>query len=529
MRKMRDKGYAGVSIDSTKTDSSVMQVYIYIGEPIATLYIMNGNVSEGVLADARMRSLQQPQEISMAEVATIEKKLLRSAENNGYPFAEVYLDSIVPVGKSYEASMMMDKHELFLFDTISNDRKYRLKRRFIAAYLGIKKGKPYDESKVKAAERRLNELPFVEQLQPPSVSFDKEVTRLNVSLKDKKASSFNFFLGILPGGAGQKVLVTGEAKFNLYGLLGFGEQIYLEWNKTLPKTQTLKVRLAWPYLFGLPLGVDGRFELYKRDTTWLDLDRELGLRYQFAGMDYLKASLLQRNTIVLKADTAYVRQYKTFPKVIDVFTNEFALEYFHQQLDYRFNPTKGWVLQIGGSAGVRKINKRSAIANLYDPETNRTFSYLYDSIKARAFRMQWSLSVEKYTRVTRRMTVLTSLKGRYIYSKQLFENEKYRIGGLGLLRGFDEEFFVTPFYLVGNVEYRFLLSKNSYAFAFFNAGMVEDMRNIAHINLPFGFGAGVSLETKAGIFGVAYAVGKQSEEKLSFRNSKIHFGYVNYF
>jgi hypothetical protein len=44
-----------------------------------------------------------------------------------------------------------------------------------------------------------------------------------------------------------------------------------------------------------------------------------------------------------------------------------------------------------------------------------------------------------------------------------------------------------------------------------------------------GFGAGLTFETKAGIFGLSYAVGKQNSNPLDFRSSKIHFGYVNIF
>jgi len=46
---------------------------------------------------------------------------------------------------------------------------------------------------------------------------------------------------------------------------------------------------------------------------------------------------------------------------------------------------------------------------------------------------------------------------------------------------------------------------------------------------PYGFGVSAAIETKAGIFGITYAMGKQLDNKISFKSAKIHFGYINYF
>jgi hypothetical protein len=83
---------------------------------------------------------------------------------------------------------------------------------------------------------------------------------------------------------------------------------------------------------------------------------------------------------------------------------------------------------------------------------------------------------------------------------------------------------------MANVEYRFLLSKNSYFSAFFNSAMVEDIRvGKGPFDFPYGFGAGAAIETKIGLFGITYAMGTQLDNKITFRSAKIHFGYVNYF
>jgi hypothetical protein len=52
---------------------------------------------------------------------------------------------------------------------------------------------------------------------------------------------------------------------------------------------------------------------------------------------------------------------------------------------------------------------------------------------------------------------------------------------------------------MANLEYRFLLSKNSYFSAFFNSAMVKNnAANQKQFDFPYGFGAGAAIETKAG-------------------------------
>jgi hypothetical protein len=58
--------------------------------------------------------------------------------------------------------------------------------------------------------------------------------------------------------SGQKLLITGEARIHLFSLFGVGEELYLQWKKLQPKTQELDVRVVYPYLLGLPLGINAQ-------------------------------------------------------------------------------------------------------------------------------------------------------------------------------------------------------------------------------------------------------------------------------
>ena len=531
--KLRSFGYVAASIDSVVADSAHTHIYMYVGEKLDNIILTNGNLDGSLMNNSGVKhQVTSGKKISIADVEVVKARIIRDCENSGYPFASVRLDSFESNDGSYSAKVFVEKNELIQYDSINIVGKTKAKRAFLKNYLGIKLNKPYNEANVKRITQRLNELQFVEAMQPNTVEFRNGKAQVNLYLKDKKASQFDLLIGLLPGSSGRKLLVTGEARIYLISPFGMGEEFYLQWKKLQPKTQQLDVRISYPYLIGLPLGISARFELYKRDSSYLDLDGDYGIQYQIIGSNYLKASLRQHTTIITNVDTAYIRQTRSLPKNLDVSTNEFALEYFLQKLNYRFNPVSGYVLKVSGSAGVKKIKKNNNIVGLYDELTSRNFGYLYDTdtIRLKSFQFRLALSIDKYWKLAARHTIKTSFEGKYFFNRTTFDNDKYRIGGVNSLRGFDDQSIFTPYYVMANLEYRFLLSKNSYFSAFFNSAVVEDTRvGKGPVDFPFGFGVGAAIETKVGIFGITYAMGRQLDNKITFNSAKIHFGYVNYF
>jgi hemolysin activation/secretion protein len=105
----------------------------------------------------------------------------------------------------------------------------------------------------------------------------------------------------------------------------------------------------------------------------------------------------------------------------------------------------------------------------------------------------------------------------------------YRFGGQISLRGFNEEEIYATSRSVFGLEYRFLLDKNSYLFAFYDQAWYENKASTFVTDTPFGFGTGFTFGTAIGNFSVSYALGKQFDNLIQFRDGKIHFGYVAYF
>jgi outer membrane protein assembly factor BamA len=529
--KLRDAGYLVVSVDSAVKHGHLLTAYIYVGEKFENITIYNGNIPADFLDDINLKKLSDGKVIPADGTQLFKAKVIQSCEDIGYPFAEVVLDSFAITKNGVSAKLYLQRHELIRYDSLHIVGKTKIRPIFLKNYLGIKVGKVYNEMVVRRINQRLSELQFAEALKNYTVEFRNDKAKINVFLKDRKASQFDILVGLLPGSSGQSVLITGDVKIHLFSPFGVGEELFLQWQKLQPKTQTLAVKVVYPYLLGLPLGLNVNFDLYKKDTSYLNLDGDYGVQYQLVGSDYLKASYKQKISIIVDPDTNFIKINRALPPDLDFSTNEFAVEVYLQKLNYRFNPVSGYILQASVAVGERTIKKNTTILGLYDEVTGQNFGFLYDSLKLTTFQMHISLMLDKFWKITARHTIRTMFKGEYLVSQDVLENEKYQIGGMGSLLGFDDRSIYTPYYLIGDLEYRFLLSKNSYFYGFFNSALVKDQNYYQYkvLDFPFGFGIGTTFETKVGLFGLTYALGRQEGNPIIVKDGKIHFGYVNYF
>jgi hemolysin activation/secretion protein len=193
-------------------------------------------------------------------------------------------------------------------------------------------------------------------------------------------------------------------------------------------------------------------------------------------------------------------------------------------VDYRFNPTRGYSTDIQVILGNKKIIPNRVITQL------PSFENSYDSLNLKTFQMDLQLSGASYIPVGKWATVKTGVTSGLRYNQdRLPDNELMRIGGYKILRGFDEESLLTSFYAYGTVEFRIILDQNSYiTLPFLDWGYVASREN-GQLTPVLGAGMGLNVGTKAGIFHVAFAAGRAAPNPLDFGRMKVHFGYVNLF
>ena len=183
--------------------------------------------------------------------------------------------------------------------------------------------------------------------------------------------------------------------------------------------------------------------------------------------------------------------------------------------------------------GVKQIRESSLILDLVDPSDEEfDFGNLYNEFEPED---QFILTLEaaRYQPIGKQSALKVGINAAAIFGgATVFANERFRIGGNQLLRGFTEQNFFTDRYLVNTLEYRFTLQGNSVLFAFSDIAILQLDKTVGNFNYPWGIGAGINFETSAGILSLSAALGQDLSVASDFfdvSRPRIHVGYVNFF
>jgi outer membrane protein assembly factor BamA len=544
--QLQQKAYLAASVDTLFVEDSFCTAYVMVGERYEWAELKNGNVAPDFLSAIGFRErFYEQTPFYYKEVTRVQEKLLAYLEEHGYPFAQVYLDSIRISEQSITARLYYEKGPLISFDKLviegksrpnrkaGGNNKVRIKAGFLSSYLGIRPNKLYNEKLVKKAQNRMDALRYLSTYQKPYVVFKEDKAALHLFVNDRPSSKIDLLLGLLPSQdpvtRQQRFDFTGNIDIDLLNPFGTGKRIQFKYQQLTLGTSDLLLRFNWPYLFRTPLGVDVAFKLYRRDSSFIDIIGDIGIQYLFNGNSYIKAFLINTTTNLINVDVDRVLQTRRLPSMLDLTNSSFGLELYYDNLDYKYNPRKGFELLATASFALKQVRPNNSIQELEDPlDANFNFATLYDTIVTNTFQYRFLLEYSQFVQILPWSTLMGRYRGGLLLSgAAIYDNETFRIGGNRILRGFDEESIFATWYNVFTLEWRFLFGRNSYAYAFGDLAYTQRQTiSTQQEDLPYGFGVGVALETQIGVFALSYALGSQQGNPVLFNNGKVHFGYV---
>ncbi len=519
LSKVQSHGYLSASCDSSIFTKDSIIVFFFVGEIYKWAVIKNGNIDGSFLSGTGIKAKKNKDvPINFQKVSQWMEIILKNCENKGYPFANIKLNNITFENNEFTADLELNKNKLVKIDSIIIKGNATIAPVYIYNYIDIKPGELYNEAKLSRITSRFKELAFIKEIKPNQLLFTENITKLYLYLDNKKASQFDGVIGFLPDDNNEgKINLTGEVHLKLQNSLQRGEVIEFNWKQLPNKTQDLKIHLLYPFLFNTPFGVDGNLSIYRKDSTYTDVIKNFGVQYSISGNNYLKAFVTDKESNL--GSTEGLENITVLPAYADISILSYGATFHFEKLDYRINPTKGYMFEFIGSTGNRTIKKNASINPI-----------AYDSLELQSVTYEGVLNADFYLSLGGKNVLNLGTKSGLIFNDQLFTNELYRIGGLKSLRGFDEESIYASSFSIGKIEYRYLLEQNSFLFTFVNAAYYENKsRGFNLKDTPWGFGAGLNFETRIGIMSISYALGKQFDNPIYFKNGKIHFGIVNYF
>ncbi|MES2648745.1 MAG: BamA/TamA family outer membrane protein [Bacteroidota bacterium] len=532
-RLLLAKGYLAASVDSARYDSAQAFVKIFTG-PVYRW----GNVSvplayQGIINKIQNGAPLKGSVIPGDQLAVWQQAILDYFSASGYPFASIGLDSVTLSGDSLFGKLSINPGSKYKIDSI-HVIGIKLKPSFIYPYLHLKKGMLYQQALLDKIDQRIGELPFADASQPWQLDMLGSGSVVNIYLKQRRSNIINALIGLAPASTqtpGNKLLLSGEANILLRNAFNSGETMGINWQQIQYRSPRLNLLYQQPYLFNSQAGVDFAFELFKKDTQFVNINFRLGVPYDFTGSKTAKVFFQQLSTNVTYVDTHSIKANRRLPDLSNVSSSNLGIEYEWNTTDYRLNPRRGLELFFSGIAGLKKIKKNSSITALKDPlEPSYTYESLYDTVKLKTYQLRVKLKTATYIK-TGRLTVLKlAVNAGWYQSQNYYRNELFQVGGSRLLRGFDEESIFARSYTVATAEYRFLTGRNSYFFAFSDGGYAgyKD-QDLQYSHGYIGGGLGLAIETKNSMINLSWAVGKRDDLPFQIRQSKIHIGFVNYF
>ena len=532
--RLRKKGFLEVSVDSLQEEQSLTKAWVHLGPQYkwGTISIDSSLLSLTFpLAD--QDKIKPGEVLNIEQLISLQETYLSVLEENGYPFASVQLDSSYFIDNQLYARLKAIRGPLYSIDSVHVEGRVKVNKNFLIQYLDLGDGSIYRKSILDLVSKRIADLGYLRESRKWNLSLTGTGAILNLYLEPAQSSRFNLLAGFMPSNEqlGGKLLLTGEAEMDLKNAFGGGENVFLNWQQLQVRSPRLQIGFMKPYVFNSNTGLDFNFNLFRKDSSFLTLNTRIGFRYEIKPRQIAKLFFHQYSSSLLDVDTLRVRQTKTLPSFIDATTSNVGVEFMYNATDYFFNPQKGMDLEFRLLGGIRKIKKNNAILQLKEGGGN-AFNYnsLYDSLSLTSSQFRLMGKVNQYFKLGVQSTLKTGLQTGWLLGKELLWNELFQIGGLKNLRGFDEESLFASGYATVTLEYRYLLSRASYLFGFVDVAYVERKSISEKIeNFYGGMGMGILLETKTGIFSLAYAAGKKPDIPINFREAKIHFGFITLF
>lgn len=459
---------------------------------------------DNILIEDFLKDVKKTPFINYNEYLSITPKILNFFENQGYPFISVSTDSILTSHDTLFVVMNIQKNRYIVFDSIIVKGDLKISKSYLKSYLNYKTGKKYKESIVREIPKLIAEIPFAVEVLPSGIEYSEKSSTLYLFLNKKRVNQFDGIIGFSPVNQNSgKIGFTGDLKLKLMNTLSYGENIDLQWRAPEPTSQLLDISAVVPYIASTPFGIDALFHLDKKDTSYLKLNFSSGLIYSFKGNNHLKLLIDYTTSNEI---SQFNSSSENESSEIGSFSNlMYGVALNLRELDFIYNPRKGYHIQFQGTYGAQSTDLSQIKKN----------------------RLKLSFDGKTYIPVFKKWVNVTGLKSGSLWGEDLYINELYRIGGMKTLQGFDELSIYASSYVLGHIEMRYLYEKFSYIHVFFNGGWYEKKTIKEKISdTPYGFGIGVAFNTKAGIFNLSYALGKQLNNPISFKTGKIHFGML---
>lgn len=437
--------------------------------------------------------------------------LLSWCENNGYPYAQIVLDSlsldftntsVTPFLKLSAGPRITLDYIEFTGNDISHAKLLERESR-------LRIGSVFNDARAMQARRRLSQLEYIRSVSDPRIIVNDEgKSGLLFDVTENKLSRIDIVAGLTPKTDSEAQTVTGLIDLQFLNLFGTGRRGKVYWQR--PSSGVQQLALAWreAWIGGTPLHADLSFEQRVEDTLYVT--RKFGTRVGFPVSATTEIFTgISREELLADSATAVALGFVTNQTLL------YEIGVTVDTRDHLTNPRGGIRFETTAARAHRTTD---------DPPFGSDKTRFEQQRATVDFEVNREVFPFWVTNVSGHARILTSDEPR-VQTADLF-----KLGGARTLRGFREEQFLGEQIAWTTVEARYWLGQSS-RFAFFSdwGGVANNSKSResdsreweAHL----AYGLGLRLETGIGIWGVDYGIATSN----SPLNGQLHVSLLSLF
>ncbi|MBU2949492.1 hypothetical protein KO493_02140 [Tamlana agarivorans] len=482
-----------------KINDSTFRSEIHLKKKFNTIYIYYNNleVEKSTLKRISKEITDDYFTLHITEIESGLNFINSEFSKNGFPFSKLNLTNIRKQSKNrLEADLTLNRSSSKrTINEIIIKGYEKFPRSYVKHYLKIKPNQIFDLQTIQNKTTQLNNLAFARETKTPEVLFSQDSTNLYLYLEKTKSNTFDGFLGFGTNENTNKLEFDGYLNLSLINNLNYGEAFRVLYKSDENDQKTFEADLSIPYLFKSPIGVDFMLRIFKKDSSFTTANQSVKIHYQINAKHKTFAGITatESNNLLSSNPTGLLSDFETFNYNI-------AYQFLNAQVLNRLFPLNSKLYAEAGYGNRKTTDTKEKQSN-------------------------FTLDAFKIFNLNPKNSLYLRVNGATLISDTYFENELLRFGGINSVRGFEENSIYATLYGVINTEYRYQINNSIYIHSIIDASYFENQIANADQKL-FGYGFGFGLLTKAGLFKLNYANGKNEGSNFKFSNSKLHLSLL---
>lgn len=504
---------ASLSITGSRPDTTI-SISLLEHQP-ASIKSINAIPSDSLLPHQALLAMADlpGKKFSVSAVEDLIKTSLTAFQNTGYPFAAITINRIAyePDSNFVRVWLGVQPGGQFRIEKLTLTGKTDIRPEIVMRELRFQPGMLYDQNWVDKIPQRLNRMKLFDAVGNPGFSLSaKNEGVLQIPLQDKNNNSFDGVIGYIPSTKeGEKGYLTGFLDIAFRNIFGTARAATFLWKKLNSLSSELDFSYMEPWVLNFPFNITLHLNQTKQDSTYVSWNFEPSIEY------------IASEELSLSVHAGYGR---VIPTILDVpvFTvynatkryYGFAIRY--DTRDDPFVPLSGLLFQNAYTFTAKQING--------------PVEYITPDLKTSVKQQNEVFDFHVFLSLSRLNVFTIGIHGRLVDGDLIELADLFKLGGANSLRGYRENQFLGQRIAWSNVEYRIILEKRTYAFAFFDLGFIDPGSGATTTSgqsaiTKNGYGIGLNFQTGLGMMNVSFAIAGGE----SFSQGVIHFGLKNEF